>query len=53
MGDFWDNNMVKDKKVLLEKVGTMKNVAESLTKSISIEKFSRCREYMGIDALKL
>ena len=45
--------MVEEKKVLLEKVDTMKNVTNSLTKSISIEKFSWCREYMGIDALNL
>ena len=46
-------DMVEDKKVLLEKVDTMKNVVDSLTKSISIEKFSWCRESMGIDALNL
>ena len=45
--------MVEDKKVLLEKVDTMKNVADSLTKSVSIEKFSWCRESMGIDALNM
>ena len=39
--------MVEDKKVLLEKVDTLKNVADSLTKSISIEKFSWCREFTG------
>ena len=33
-------DMVEDKKVLLEKVDTMKNVVDSLTKSVSIEKFS-------------
>ena len=31
--------MVEEKKVLLEKVDTMKNVADSLTKSVSTEKF--------------
>ena len=46
-------DMVEDKKVLLEKVDTVKNVADSLTKSVSTEKFSWCREYMGIDALNL
>ena len=45
--------MVEDKKVLLEKVDTVKNVADSWKKSISIEKFSWCRESMGIDALNL
>ena len=46
-------DMVEEKKVLLEKVDTVKNVADSLTKSVSIEKFSWCRESMGIDALNL
>ena len=32
--------MVEEKKVLLEKVDTLKNVADSLTKSVSREKFS-------------
>jgi hypothetical protein len=43
--------MVEEKKVLLEKVDTLKNVADSLTKSVSIEKFSWCRVTMGISAL--
>ena len=43
-------DMVEDK-VLLEKVDTMKNVANSLTKSVSTEKFSWCRETMGIASL--
>ena len=46
-------DMVEDKNVLLEKVDNVKNVADSLTKSISIENFSWCREYMGVDALNL
>jgi hypothetical protein len=33
-------DMVEEKKVFLEKVDTLKNVADSLTKSVSIEKFS-------------
>jgi phosphoribosyl-AMP cyclohydrolase len=33
-------DMVEEKKVLLEKVDTLKNVADSLTKSVSIEKIS-------------
>jgi hypothetical protein len=44
-------DMVEYKKVLLEKVDTLKNVADSLTKSVSTEKFSWCRETMGITAL--
>jgi hypothetical protein len=42
--------MVEDKKVLL-KVDTLKNVANSLTKFVSTEKFCWCRGSMGIDAL--
>jgi hypothetical protein len=44
-------DMVEEKKVLLMKVDTLKNVADSLTKSVSTEKFSWCRGSMGIDAL--
>lgn len=40
--------MVESKKVLLEKVDTLKNVANSLTKSVSTEKFIWCRETMGL-----
>ena len=43
-------DMVEDKKVLLEKVDTLKNVANSLTKFSSTKKFSWCREYIDIDA---
>jgi hypothetical protein len=44
-------DMVEEKKVLLEKVDTLKNVADSLTKSMSTEKFSWCRVTMGIVSL--
>jgi hypothetical protein len=44
-------DMVEKKKVLLMKVDTLKNVVDSLTKSLSTEKFSWCRGSMGIDAL--
>ena len=44
-------DMVEEKKVLLVKVDTMENVANPLTKSVSIEKLSWCRESMGIYAL--
>ena len=40
-----------EEKVSLEKVDTLKNAADSLTKSVSTEKFSWCRVTMGIDAL--
>jgi hypothetical protein len=42
---------VEENKVLLMKVDTLKSVADSLTKSVSIEKFSWCRGSMGIVAL--
>jgi phosphoribosyl-AMP cyclohydrolase len=41
-------DMVEENNVLLMKVGTLNNVANSLTKYVSIEKFSWCRGYMGI-----
>jgi hypothetical protein len=40
--------MIEEKKVSLMKVDTLKNVADSLTKSMSTEKFSWCRGSMGI-----
>jgi hypothetical protein len=44
-------DMVEEKKVLLEKVDTLKNVADSLTKSVSTKNFSWCRVTMGIAAM--
>ena len=44
-------DMVEENKVLLMKVDTLKNVADSLTKYVIIEKFSWCRGSMGIAAL--
>ena len=44
-------DVVEEKKVLLEKVDTLKNVADSLKKSVSTEKFPWCRVTMGIVAL--
>jgi phosphoribosyl-AMP cyclohydrolase len=44
-------DMVEEKKVLLMKVDTLKNVAYSLTKYVSTEKFSWCRGSMGIVSL--
>jgi hypothetical protein len=41
-------DMVEEKKVLLMKVDTLKNVLDSLTKYMSTEKFSWCRGSMGI-----
>jgi hypothetical protein len=43
--------MIEENKVSLMKVDTLKNVADSLTKSVSTEKFSWCRGSMGIVAL--
>eukprot|EP00253_Pinus_taeda_P010775 PITA_10775 len=45
-------DMIEDKKVLLVKVDTLKNTADALTKSMSSEKFSWCRETMGISGLE-
>ena len=44
-------DMVESMKVLLEKVDTLENVVDSLTKSVSTEKFFWCRAAMGISAL--
>jgi hypothetical protein len=44
-------DMDEEKKVLLEKVDTLKNVADSLTKSVRTEKFSWCGVKMVIVAL--
>jgi len=43
--------MVEEKKVLLEKVDTLKNFPDSLRKSVITENFSWCRVTMGIVAL--
>jgi hypothetical protein len=39
---------VERNKVILDKVDTLENIADSLTKSMSTLKFSWCREAMGI-----
>jgi hypothetical protein len=46
-------DMIEEKKVSLMKVDTLKNVADSLTKSVSTEKFSWCRGSMDIVALDI
>jgi hypothetical protein len=46
-------DMVESKKVLLEKVDTLENISNSLTKYVSFVKFSWCREAMGITTLGL
>eukprot|EP00253_Pinus_taeda_P008992 PITA_08992 len=45
-------DMIEDKKVLLVKVDTLKNTADAFTKSVSSEKFSWCRETMGVSGLE-
>jgi hypothetical protein len=40
-------DMVESNKVLLEKVDMLENIADSLAKSVSVVKFSWCREIMG------
>jgi len=45
-------DMIEDKMVLLVKVETLKNTTDALTKSSSSEKFSWCRETMGVSGLE-
>ena len=45
-------DMIEEKKVLLVKVDTLNNTADALTKSVSSENFSWCRETMGISGLE-
>lgn len=44
-------DMVEENKMVLVKVGTLKNVADSLTKYVSTKNFSWCRGSMGIVTL--
>jgi len=43
--------MIEEKKMFLVKVDTLKNIAGALEKFVSSEKFSWCRETMGIVGL--
>ena len=43
-------DMVEDGKVNLEKVDTVKNVADALMKPVGTEKFRWCSESMGLVA---
>jgi hypothetical protein len=45
--------MAEINKVQLEKVDTLENIIDSLTKSVSVVKFSWCREATSIVALGL
>eukprot|EP00253_Pinus_taeda_P019569 PITA_19569 len=44
-------DMIEEKKVLLVKVDTLKNIVDALTKYVSSEKFSWCIETMGISGM--
>ena len=44
--------MIEDKKMFLVKVDTFKNTADALPKFVSSEKFSWCRETMGVLGLE-
>ena len=44
-------DMIENKKVLLVKVDTLKNIVDALTKFVSSEKFYLCRETMGVARL--
>ena len=44
-------DMIEDKKVLMVKVNTFKNTTNALTKSVSSEKFSWCKETMDVAGL--
>jgi hypothetical protein len=46
-------DMTKINKVLLEKVDTLENIADSFTKSVNVVKLSWCKESIGIVALSL
>jgi hypothetical protein len=46
-------DMVERNKLLLEKVDTLYKITDSLTKSMSVVKFSWCIETMGIVAMGL
>jgi len=41
-------DMIDDKKVLVVKVDILKNIVDALKKSVNSEKFSWCREIMGV-----
>ena len=43
--------MVEDKRVLLVKVDTLKNVADTMKKSMGTQNFSWCEEKMGVVGL--
>ena len=43
--------MVEDKNLFMVKVDTLKNVSYELKKPMSTEKFSWCREKMGVVGL--
>jgi hypothetical protein len=46
-------DMVESNKVLLDKVDSLENIPDSLTKSVSVVKLSWCRQAMGIVVMSL
>jgi len=44
-------DVVEEKKLLVVKVDTLKNVADALTKSMSTKNFSWCTEIMDVASL--
>jgi hypothetical protein len=50
---YFIRDMMESNKVLLEKVDMLENIADSLTKSVSVVNFSWYREAMGIASLGL
>jgi hypothetical protein len=46
-------DMMERNKVLLEKINTLENIINSLTKSMSVVKLFWCRDAMGISSLGL
>ena len=48
---YFVRDMIEDKKMLLVKVDTLNNIVDALTKSVSSDNFSWCRETMGISGL--
>jgi hypothetical protein len=46
-------DIAESNKVLLEKVNTLENIVDSLTKFVSVVKLCWCREEMGIFSLGL
>jgi len=48
---YFTTDMMESNKVFLEKVDTLKNIVDSLTKYMSVVKLSWCTKEMGIASL--